>query len=295
MSNNERDRFNVEKIFHTKEDGEEWFMDHDGEDELRDDERVQNWRDDEGVDYRGDKVWQATGGDNGQFRLEVWSPRRGNEEQTRRARWLNVEITAYCRVREKDGNPPYAWQLYCRGGHHSSNNNGQCEGSALKGRWFNHRNNEHRGNQCSVVKEICHPAYSSNTATRSIDNVEDYGNGDWYGAKLVVWNDTRGDRTLTKMEVWTDPGDRTNNWRKVTEYVDDGDWYVDEEFTVNDRRVTFDEWCGDCHGGRRRNEILKDPGGKDNRNCVALRTDDETLQFKFLSCREIDPDRRIHG
>jgi hypothetical protein len=255
-------------------------MDHDDEDDLRDDERVQNWRD-EGVESRGDKEWEATGGDNRQFRLEIWSPRRGGDEETRRARWLNVEITAYCNVRDKHGDPKYAWQLYCRGGHHSQDR--PCEGSALKGRWYN-REGDNRGDECSVVKEICHPAYSSNTAVERTRGVEDYGNGDWYGAKLMVYNIRRDGRTLTKMEVWTDPGDRTNDWRKVTEYVDDGDWNVDED--------RFRDNCDECR--RSRNEILTEPGGRDNRNCVALRTDNETIRFKYLSCREIDPDRRIH-
>jgi hypothetical protein len=305
LSSNQRDRFDVDKIYHTKEDGQEWSMDHNSIEDLADDERVQNWGkkmkdgryrgNDEGLECLRNQTWQITGGENRRSRLEVWSPRRGNEEETRRVRWLNVEITVYCRVEAKHGDPPYAWQLYCRGGHHSSNDNHQCEGSALKARWYNRErgNNGNNGNENSVVKEICHPAYSSNTAVERNRDVEDHGNGDWYGAKLIVYNIKRDNRTLTKMEVWTDPGDRTNNWKIITEYVDDGDWHVDDEFEVDDRKVRFDEWCGRC--GKRRNEILSEPGGKDNRNCIALRTDKETVQFKFFSCREIDPNGRIRG
>jgi hypothetical protein len=31
-----------------------------------------------------------------------------------------------------------------------------------------------------------------------------------------------------KLEPWIDDGDETNNWRKVTEYIDDGEWKTDE-------------------------------------------------------------------
>jgi hypothetical protein len=286
----ELDLFGIRKIYHTKEGGEEWFMDYDSMRDLERDERVQNWRG-EGLEHRGDKIWQATGGDNGQFRLEVWSPKHEDEERRRKARWRNVEITVYCRVIRRTENRPYAWQLYSRGGHHSGRR--PCEGSALKARWWN------SDGKNSVVKEICHSAYTPNTATTSnnIQGQDHYGNNRWYGSKLVIYNIKDGDRTFTKQEVYTDhdAGDSDkpvirNNWRKVTEHVDRGGWFASQS--------CFDSDCRGC--GRARDEILRKPGGdmrrqspNFHRNLIALRTDKETIRFAFFSGREIDSGRPV--
>jgi hypothetical protein len=276
--------------------------------------RLQNWRG-EGLKYKGDGLWEATGGHNHQFRLEIWSPFNEDPNQRRRARWLNVEITAYCRVEDKHGNPDYAWQLYSRGGHHTTkrgnkqNEGGPCEGSALKARWYNKKDDDDDDKENNrVTKEVCHPFYSQDDPKERNPDVEDHGDGKWYGAKLLVYNIDKGGNTLTKMEVWTDSKDEKNDWKKVMEHVDEGDWEVPNSREIDGKEVTFKELCGDCD--KKRDEILTDPGGdrrkkiknKDddevdnpnyNRNCVALRTDEETIQFKSFSCREIDPSKRI--
>lgn len=305
---NEHDLFGIRKVCHTKEGGEEWFMDYDSMKELEKNNeegkgvskgRLQNWGG-EGLEYLKDRTWQITGGENKASRVEIWSPYHEDPRQRKVKSWLNVEITAYCRVEEKHNDIDYAWQLYARGGHHSEKR--PCEGGALKARWYFEKDEDDFVN--SVVKEVCHPFYSKNTAKKKNHHVEKgHGDGRWYGSKLLVYNIDEDGKTLTKMEVWTDAGDVKNEWKKITEHVDEGEWYVQKEKEINDEMVTFEEWCGDCN--RARNEILKDPGGdkreevdnKDNpnynRNCVALRSDDETIQFKFLSCREIDPSKRI--
>jgi hypothetical protein len=226
------DPFGIRKIYHTKSNGQEFFMNHKDTEELERDERVQNW---EGKNLRrrgedeANSFWESDGGNNGQFRLEVWSPAFEDEEQRRKARWLNVEITVYCRVVKRpeldDGDrSAYAWQLYGRGGHHTKQR--PCEGSALKARWWNSEGAN------SVVKEICHNAYASNKAktTNNIPGQADYGNDRWYGSKLVIYNIKDGDKTFTKQELYTDhdvndsDGNLViqNNWRKVTEFIDSG-------------------------------------------------------------------------
>jgi hypothetical protein len=294
LSNDRFDDFHIRKIYHTKNGGEEWFMDHENEDVLEDDERVKNWRDDDGnnkVGLRslGNNKWEAKGtSDKKQLRLEVWSPKEGNEDEQQRSRWLNVEITAYCRVDDTSGNPPYAWQLYCRGGSHR--NNHRCEGSALKARW------RRRNNKVHVIKEICHGAYTEPEAEERDRRVEKFGDGKWYGAKLIVYNVEENGSTHTKQEVWvdetTDSGDAKNTWEMVTEYVDNGGWEVEE--TEHEEDDDFKRHCRDNNNcDRERDEILTKPGGRNNRNCVALRTDKVTIHFKHLSCREIDPSKRV--
>ena len=52
-----------------------------------------------------------------------------------------------------------------------------------------------------------------------VNNLDDR----WVGIKLVVYDLDDGD---VQLELWVDNGDETNNWKKVTEYVDDGNWNV---------------------------------------------------------------------
>ena len=42
---------------------------------------------------------------------------------------------------------------------------------------------------------------------------------EWIGMKFVVYDIAGG---AVKLELWIDEGDMTNNWKKVTELVDDG-------------------------------------------------------------------------
>src|ERR687896_243427 len=104
-----------------------------------------------------------------------------------------------------------------------------------------------------------HGGYSDSTAQRQgvVDNLQDR----WIGIKLVVYNLDSGD---VKLELWVDDGDETNNWRKATEYVDDGGWEVAGSDCGRDGDETIDE-------GTR----------------GAFRVDDSVFEFKKLSIREI--------
>jgi hypothetical protein len=65
-----------------------------------------------------------------------------------------------------------------------------------------------------------------------------------------------------------DDGDEENNWRRATEYVDDGGWAVSGSDCDRDGDETID-------GGTR--------GG--------FRVNDSVFEFKKLSIREIDADK----
>jgi hypothetical protein len=79
--------------------------------------------------------------------------------------------------------------------------------------------------------------------------------------KFVVYDLPNGD---VKLELWIDEGDMTNNWRKVTELVDDGDVSVEGE---------------DC--SRDPTHIIRE-GTR-----ASFRVDDSLFDFKKLSVREI--------
>jgi hypothetical protein len=104
-----------------------------------------------------------------------------------------------------------------------------------------------------------HGGYSESTAQRQgvVDNLQDR----WIGIKLVVYNLDDGN---VKLELWVDDGDETNNWRKATEYVDEGSWEVAGSDCGRDGDETIDE-------GTR----------------GAFRVDDSVFEFKKLSIREI--------
>jgi hypothetical protein len=101
--------------------------------------------------------------------------------------------------------------------------------------------------------------YSDRTAVQ--ENVVDNLENRWIGIKLVTY-DLAGDDV--KLELWVDDGNQQNNWKKVTEYVDDGDWEVSGS---------------DCD--RSDDDIIEEGtrGG--------FRVDDSEFGFKNLSIREI--------
>lgn len=274
-----KDKFGVRKIYWTKEGGEEWFM---NMQDLLSDSRVQNFEG-ENIKKMSDGSYQSNGGSNGQLRVEAWSPAYSNQTQRKNARWLNVETTIY--AKHISGSSSYVFQLYCKGGHHTSARH--CEGCAYKFRWA-------QDGTCKFAKEVCHSAYSGNVASKSSGTK--WNNGRWHGLKAVQYNVQEGNNTYVKLELWGDPdcsdsnGNLVirNNWRLYTTYVDRGGWAAGSS--------AFNRDCGGC--GRSRDEILTgtysvtNSSSKNyNRNLVAYRTDGRTTRFMFFSAREIDPDR----
>jgi hypothetical protein len=173
------DPFGIREIYDTKSGGEEWFMNMDG---LLGDPRVMN-TEGENTKKKSDGSWESECSDNGELRLEAWSPDYSDMEWRKAARWLNVEITCYVKVMEKKKNkkneyPPYSWQLYSRGGHHIKNN--PCVGRAYRGRSWNTKGAN------SFANEICHPAYSGNEAT--VENVVSADDGSYDNKRHMAQN-----------------------------------------------------------------------------------------------------------
>ena len=83
----------------------------------------------------------------------------------------------------------------------------------------------------------------------------------WIGIKFMVYDVDNGD---VKLELWIDDGDETNNWRKVTEYIDNGEWETEES-----------------HCDRPKDYII------DSGTRASFRVDDSEFEFKKLSVKEI--------
>jgi hypothetical protein len=162
--------------------------------------------------------------------------------------WRNVEMTGYFRLQQ--GNDQFT--LVARQGP-SYNDDGGCGAYGYYGML------SADGNVFFRKKLFHHGGYSDSTAQRQgvVDNLQDR----WIGIKLVVYNLDDGN---VKLELWVDDGDETNNWRKATEYVDDGSWEVSGSDCGRDGDETIDE-------GTR----------------GAFRVDNSVFEFKKLSIREI--------
>jgi Spherulation-specific family 4 len=282
------DKWGIEKIYHDKVGGTQKFM---NRDDIFNDPDIDNIEG-EGVVKLANGHWSGDGGSNGWLRVEWWSPALASDAERLAARFHNIEITAYVRVQSQTGGPPYAGQLYSRGGHHG--NPTSCEGSALKARF------SRAENSVMFVKEICHSCYTGNRAevAGGLASGHTFGDGDWYGWKHIIYNIVESGVTYTKQEIWVDP-DCTgpggeliigNNWQFRTSNIDRGDWYCDSGRYSSD--------CGGC--AYERNEILTEPGGgftsgneHFHRNLFALRSDEEMIHFDYVSGREIDPTKPV--
>lgn len=284
-----QDKWGIDKVYHDKIGGTQRFM---NREDIFDDPDIDNIDGDEGISKLPNGHWRATGGGNAWLRVELWTPQISPDSARLAARFHNVEITVYARVHSQFGDPPYAWQLYSRGGHHGNPTN--CEGSALKAR-FSRANNE-----VMFVKEVCHSCYCDNRgrANGKLASGRSFGDGRWYGAKFVIYNVVEGGNTYSKQEIYVDPectdasGNLVigNNWVFASSYIDRGDWFCNES--------RYERDCGGCAYAR--NEILTEPGGRftsgTNRfhcNLAAYRTDEETTDFDYLSAREIDPTKPV--
>ena len=210
-----KDVFGIDKIYLTKEGGQEWYvnMENPFSDDLFSSSFERN------ITRQEDGSWRIAGP---AVRLNVGTP--PNAEV-----WKNVEITGYAKVidsissdandrdngegEEKDFTSDLDWRA--RGARH--NNEHPCEGTAYTGtididgnvRW---------------KKEIWHTG--GYTDARAVEKVTDSIIARWIGWKVVMYNiNNINNSTAVKLESYLD--DKNNNqWRKVTDLVDDGGWYA---------------------------------------------------------------------
>lgn len=262
-----KDLFGIDKIYPTKEGGQEWYVDM--KNPFSDNLFSSTFERD--ITRETDGSWRVSGP---AVRLNVGTP--SNAEV-----WKNIEITGYAKVidsvsssaandsraddsdngegEEKDFASDLEWRA--RGGRHNHEN--PCDGTAYTGtididgnvRW---------------KKEIWHTG--GYTDERAVEKVTDSILGRWIGWKVVMYN-INNNSTAVKLESYLD--DKNNNeWRKVTDLVDDGGWYADS----SDQEF----YSADC--GRPKDYIITNGGP-----IVTFRSDNTIWNFKNLSVREISP------
>jgi hypothetical protein len=235
------DRFGIEQIYETAGGGPTWYI-QEQEDPTSDGNFYYGMYRGTTVDYRDNGVWRVDARSGTQahgIRMHVDSPS---------GEWKNTEMTAYFRV--IDGNDQFT--MIARHGPSYHGNEG-CEAygyygmTAVDGNVF-------------FKKKLWHYDDGYTRRLAQIDALDNILN-DWIGMKFVVYDLENGD---VKLELWIDEGDMTNNWRKVTELVDDGGLHVEGE---------------DC--GTESNTIVRE-GTRSS-----FRVDDSLFDFKKLSVREI--------
>ena len=209
------DQFGLKKIYSTKSDGEQWFMNmEDPENDPRSDppEMTKNT----------DGSWRVT---SGQVRYGVFTSSGYHPEQvvknhaTLASRgymqstndWKNIEMTGQVRY-NSGGDDEWTW--YARGGRHTGSGSPDgCEGVAYKGSLA------YTGGQVRWAKEQWHVSYVFQPWENSPAN----GDGQFVGFKVVMYNMQLDGKTVVKLESYVDPTNN-NQWQKVYDFIDQGGW-----------------------------------------------------------------------
>ena len=240
------DKFGIEEIYPTASNGSVWYLNN--EDPQSDGNFYFTSLEDIGLDeeeHQGEfKMDAETGTDRHGVRIHVDSPK---------GQWKNVEMSGYFKM----VNGEDEFTMIARHGP-SYHDNGGCDAygyygmlSAEGDAFFKKKTYHHGG------------GYTDRTAVA--ENVVDELQDRWIGIKLIVYDVGEDD---VKLELWVDNGDETNNWKKVTEYIDDGEWETDESHCDRPDDYTIDS-------GTR----------------ASFRVDDSEFEFKKLSVREIETEK----
>ena len=235
------DRFGTEEIYRSASGGPSWYV-KEQPDPTSDGYFYYGMYRTTTVDYSGSGVWRVdarSGTQEHGIRMHVDSPS---------GKWKNTEMTGYFRVLDGDD------QITMIARHGPSyHDDGGCLAygyygmTAVDGHVY-------------FKKKLWHFDDGYTKRLAQIDALDNVLNN-WIGMKFVVYDLENGD---VKLELWIDQGDMTNNWRKVTELVDDGGLRVEGE---------------DC--GTPPNKVIRE-GTRSS-----FRVDDSLFDFKKLSVREI--------
>src|SRR5215203_5279832 len=234
------DKFGIDELYPTADGGPVWFLNNEQPEE--DDDFLLTSADGIQLHDEGSDVFALdaeTGTHKHGVRIHADSPD---------GEWKNVEMTGYFKLQA--GNDQFT--LIGRQGP-TYNDDGGCGAYGYYGLL------SANGDAYFKKKLWHHGGYTDRTAVEGnvVNNLDDR----WVGIKLVVYDLDDGD---VKLELWVDDGDETNNWKKVTEYVDDGQWKVAGS---------------DCD---RDSDDIIDDGTRGG-----FRVDDSQFEFKDLSIREI--------
>src|SRR5687768_4317519 len=250
------DVFGIRKIYETKPDGFEWYMNMENPKENRRLYNYGNIKENDDNSYSiGDRsrlsVYSEEGIGNNEGNMDTYdfSKLREKGHWHKPTDWKNVEITGEYYYRGGDG-PGITH--FVRSEDHSSLHDG-CGGSSYKNKiYFDGTSN--------FNKEQTHPtSWEMPHIEHKYGDLKDH----WFRFKAIIYNLPNGNVNL---ENWLDPNNN-NNWTKIGQLTDNGEWGED----------------GDICGGTPDEKIT---WGSPS---VTFRWDDISIDFRNLSIREIEP------
>jgi hypothetical protein len=237
------DKFGIEEIYPVANNGPVWYINNedpqsDNNFYFRSSEDIELEEEESEEEFRMDA---ETGTERHGVRIHVDSPK---------GIWKNVEMSGYFKLVEGQDE----FTMIARHGPSYHDNEG-CDAygyygllSAEGDAYFKKKTYHHGG------------GYTDSTA--EAENVVNELQDRWIGIKFMVYDLGNGH---VKLELWVDDGDETNNWKKVTEYIDDGEW------------ETAESHCD------RPDDYIIDSGTR-----ATFRVDDSEFEFKKLSVKEIE-------
>jgi hypothetical protein len=249
------DQFGVKKIYPTKSGGREWHMNMDKP--FEDPSFMPS-----GNPFKPEDPAYLTRNEDGSWRTTSEKSRMlvGGTPQFR-----DVEMTGYVKLVSAEDPVSDSFTWYARGGLHWEGT--PCDGTALKG------SIRYDGSSVSFAKELWHGGgdvgYTDKGGLAS--DVTSPLFGRWVGIKFMAYNVAND--TGTRMELWLDESNN-NNWRKISEYVDDGDWAIHKPAPGCLNPLT---------GALMKDDDILLWGGE----FATFRSDRNTFDFKHLSVREI--------
>jgi hypothetical protein len=215
------DPFGIRKIYPTKANGEEWFMDMSDGHDARSDPRVTLTKNSDGSFKVRDtqvrwRVYTSSGYDENEVELDHGVLAQRGYMQSPND-WKNVEMTGYVKVNDQSVQDDENFAWYARGGRHTGSGNPEgCEGSSIKG------DLSYDGTS-RFAKEQWHVSYVHSERLGPFSDPK----ADWVGFKTIMWNEIRGGETILRMENWVDAnedGNENGPWVRIVEVTDDGGW-----------------------------------------------------------------------
>src|SRR5438093_663130 len=210
------DKFGVKKIYPTKQDGEQWYLNSNPNDDPRYSPQTTLTKNSDGsFKVKSTKVRMGVFTSSGFHPEQINTLNHNKIAQARYMQspndWRDVEITGYVKL-NSGNNDNFVW--YARGGRHTGYGSPQgCEGVAYKGGLF-------YSGATRWEKEQWHSGgYVFAEFGKNIGPIK----GKWVGLKVIMYNIVQNDKISVKLELWVDKNNN-NNWIKATEKIDKEGW-----------------------------------------------------------------------
>ena len=211
------DIFGIKKLYPTKNNGEEWYMNMNnplGDSRFNPQNTITknpdgSWKM-KSTQVRM-TVYTSTGYDSNDIPTLDHSVIASKGYMLAPNDWRNFEMTQYVKVNTSPTDDNFSPNG--RGGRHTGSGPPEgCEGSSMKGDVF-------FSGKVRFAKEQWHVSYVFTNLKTPTGSIEDK----WVGIKFIVYNFVENNKVVVKTELWLDTNNN-GNFVKVDENVDRGSW-----------------------------------------------------------------------